>query len=107
MARAFAWHAKGHQFDPGNLHKSPDYSVLFMKQLFLYIIFSKHLDKYYVGYTVNLEKRIREHIDGISSFTAKAMDWELKYSEQLPDRISAISREKEIKKRKVENILNG
>lgn len=23
LARAFAWHAKGHRFDSGNLHQSP------------------------------------------------------------------------------------
>ena len=71
-----------------------------MEQFIVYIIYSKQLDKYYVGYSANLEKRILEHNVEISLFTAKATDWELKYFEQFPDRISAISREKEIKKKK-------
>jgi hypothetical protein len=33
LARAFAWHAKGHRFDSGNLHKKPDqWSGFFMME---------------------------------------------------------------------------
>ena len=71
-----------------------------MEQFFVYILYSNHLDKYYVGYTSNLKKRLTEHNNGVSLYTAKASDWLLKYSEQLPDRISATNREKEIKKKK-------
>ncbi len=30
LARAFAWHAKGHRFDSGNLHKKVRTSGLFL-----------------------------------------------------------------------------
>jgi putative endonuclease len=66
----------------------------------VYIIYSPSLDKYYIGYTSDIEKRLQEHNSGISSFTAKANDWVLKYKEEFPDRISAITREKEIKTKK-------
>ena len=66
----------------------------------VYIIFSKSLDKYYVGYSVDLVKRLAEHNTGISTFTAAAQDWELKYKESFNTRSLAMKREKEIKKNK-------
>jgi putative endonuclease len=67
---------------------------------FVYIIYSPLLDKYYVGYTSDLEKRLFEHNSGISEFTSQKADWQLKYTEEFPDRASAMKREKEIKKKK-------
>ena len=71
-----------------------------MNNFFVYILYSQFLDKYYVGYTSDLEKRIFEHNNGISSFTAKSSDWVLKYSVAYPDREAAMAREKEIKNKK-------
>jgi putative endonuclease len=67
---------------------------------FVYIIYSQQLNKFYVGYSVDLIKRLAQHNAGMSVFTAKASDWVLKYSESFPDRDSAIKREKEIKSKK-------
>ncbi len=72
---------------------------------FVYIIFSGKLNKYYVGYTENMEKRISDHISGISAFTSKANDWELKYSEAFSSREEAMQREKSIKKKKSRKYL--
>ena len=72
----------------------------FLTWFYVYIIYSEKLDKYYVGYTVDISKRIGEHNSGISTYTAKANDWILKYSEYFPDRGTAIAREREIKKMK-------
>ena len=69
-------------------------------QVVVYIIYSQQLNKYYVGYSTDLEKRLAEHNSGISKFTAKASDWILKYSEAFPDRESAMKREREIKDKK-------
>ena len=71
-----------------------------MTPFFVYIIYSRSIDRYYVGYTIDLEKRLVEHNSGISSFTSKASDWTLKYSESYPDRESVMIREKEIKNKK-------
>ncbi|MBL7739595.1 MAG: GIY-YIG nuclease family protein [Chitinophagaceae bacterium] len=71
-----------------------------MPLFFVYIIYSQKLDKYYIGYTSDLQKRLSEHNSGFSSFTASADDWTLKYSESYPDRESAMKREKEIKSKK-------
>ena len=67
---------------------------------YVYILYSAKLDKYYIGYTSDLDKRIIDHNTGISDYTAKASDWELKYSEQFPSRETAMKREKEIKAKK-------
>jgi putative endonuclease len=74
--------------------------TFFMNQFYVYIIYSPLLDKYYIGYTSDLEKRLTEHNAGISLFTSKADDWELKYSEIFSNRESAIQREKAIKGKK-------
>jgi putative endonuclease len=43
-----------------------------------YILFSKSIDRYYVGSCLDLEKRISEHNSGkhTRSFTKRANDWE-------------------------------
>ena len=66
----------------------------------VYIIYSLKLDKYYICYTIDLVKRLQEHNAGISSFTAKATDWVLKYQEEYSSREEAMKREREIKGKK-------
>ena len=72
---------------------------------FVYIIYSAFLDKFYVGYTSDLKKRLLEHNTGISDFTSKTSDWEMKYTESFTDRQLAMKREKEIKKKKSRRYL--
>ena len=71
-----------------------------MQLFFVYIIYSLSLDRYYIGYTTDLEKRLSEHNNGISTFTAKASDWELKFNESFDSRENAMKREREIKRKK-------
>jgi len=45
-----------------------------------YILYSKSVDQYYVGYTCDIEDRIKQHNEryfGSASFTSKTNDWEL------------------------------
>ena len=51
-----------------------------------YIIYSIKLDKYYIGYTENLPLRLDQHNQGKSTFTAKASDWTLKWTEERASR---------------------
>ena len=67
---------------------------------FVYIIFSKKLNRYYIGYTENVETRLFQHNQGISSYTSKANDWITSYTEMYPNRIEAHKRELEIKGKK-------
>ena len=73
----------------------------------VYIIYSSTLDKYYVGYTIGIEKRLVEHNNGISSFTSSAIDWELKWAKEFESREEAMKEEKKSNQRRAENILNG
>ena len=66
----------------------------------MYIIYSNKLDRYYVGYTADLDTRLAEHNNGISTFTSKAADWKLLYTEDFETREQAHKRELEIKKKK-------
>jgi len=78
---------------------------------FVYIIYSISVDKFYIGYTSDLEKRLSEHNRSISAYTSKASDWSLKYSEPCSSRELAMKREKEIKRKKsrtyIESLINS
>ena len=66
----------------------------------VYIIFSLKIDRYYIGYSENVSERLVQHNSGISDYTSKASDWELKYCEGFDTRQEAMKREKEIKDKK-------
>ncbi|GEL10128.1 putative endonuclease [Flavobacterium glycines] len=67
---------------------------------YTYIIFSKTLNKYYIGSCQNIQERLTDHLNSRSPFTKKAKDWELKYFESFESRSEAYQRELEIKKKK-------
>ncbi|MFN5829374.1 MAG: GIY-YIG nuclease family protein, partial [Bacteroidota bacterium] len=63
-----------------------------------YILFSKTINKFYVGYTGDdIEERLRRHNANHDGFTGKADDWELKYSESFNEKSTVAQREKQIK----------
>ena len=67
---------------------------------YCYILYSQKLDKYYVGSTTDMGRRLHEHNRGKEKFTRNGMPWLLCYTETLPDLASARKRELEIKKKK-------
>jgi putative endonuclease len=66
----------------------------------VYIVYSEMLDRYYVGYTGNINVRLQQHNDGISEYTSSANDWRLMYKEAFSTREAAMAREREIKREK-------
>ncbi len=64
---------------------------------FVYILESQKDGRYYVGSTNNLEDRLKRHNEGRVNYTKTNRPWELVYSEEHPDRSSAVKRENEIK----------
>lgn len=68
----------------------------------VYVLYSKRLQKYYVGETVDLVQRINEHNAGMykGSFTSQSNDWELYLSFEVETRIMARRIETYIKKMK-------
>jgi len=65
---------------------------------YVYILYSKKLDRYYTGHTWNPEKRLKRHNAGKSRSTKAGIPWEIKYIEEFPTRRDAIKRENEIKR---------
>jgi putative endonuclease len=65
-----------------------------------YILYSPSLDKYYVGYTGNIELRIERHNSSWGKFTSQGIPWKLVYKEKFDTISDAIKRENEIKRKK-------
>lgn len=77
-----------------------------------YILYSKQLDKYYVGYTSSdLKDRIRKHNTNHKGFTGKSNDWKIVFSEIFDTKQSAMDKEKKIKNWKsramIEKLINS
>jgi len=64
---------------------------------YAYILYSQKLNKYYVGSTNNIKRRIEEHNRGKTAFSKQGYPWALKYSEVFSTRNEAVKRELEIK----------
>ncbi len=65
---------------------------------FMYILFSRTLDKYYPGYTADkLQERLRKHNSDHKGFTVGKGDWVLEYFEEYKTKELAYAREREIK----------
>ena len=72
----------------------------FDEKYFLYIIWSEKLEKYYIGSTVSLERRLAEHNSGKANFTRKGIPWNMVYSEEFNTKMDAQKRERYIKRMK-------
>ena len=72
---------------------------------YVYILYSKLLDKYYVGSTTDISERLKKHLNNHKGFTARAKDWELKYKEQYETKPEALKRELKIKNWKSKKMI--
>lgn len=74
-----------------------------MKIYYVYVLTNKFNTTLYIGVTSNLIKRIQEHkMQLVKGFTEKYNTHKLVYYEETLDAISAITREKQLKKWKRE-----
>lgn len=73
---------------------------MFPQKFYVYILYSKNIDKYYIGVTYNLELRLARHKFGSSRFTKQTKDWQLVYKKEYDSRVNALRREKYIKRMK-------
>ena len=70
-----------------------------MKKYFVYILASKRNGTLYIGVTNNLIRRVYEHRNNlVSGFTKRYSIHRLVYYEQYDDVVTAIQREKRLKK---------
>ena len=65
---------------------------------FVYVLYSKKFDKIYIGFSSNLEERLRSHNElGKKGWTIKFRPWELVYQELHQLKADALKREKQLK----------
>ncbi|NTW33624.1 MAG: GIY-YIG nuclease family protein [Bacteroidetes bacterium] len=67
-------------------------------ECYLYILYSPILNKYYVGSTNNINRRLYEHNIGHSIYTRKGIPWELKGKKAFSILEEARTEERRIKK---------
>jgi putative endonuclease len=82
-----------------------------MLMLYVYIIFSVTLNKYYIGSTGNVSERLIKHNSKHKGFTGTANDWQLLYTEAFETKSEALKREKDIKnwksRQRIEQLISS
>ncbi|MFA6322655.1 MAG: GIY-YIG nuclease family protein [Candidatus Buchananbacteria bacterium] len=79
---------------------------------YTYVLKSEKDSKLYVGFSIDLKKRIKQHNKGLVSATKKRIPFKLIYYEACLDESDALKREKELKtgfgraylKRRIKNL---
>ncbi|MBK7095240.1 MAG: GIY-YIG nuclease family protein [Saprospiraceae bacterium] len=89
------------------------FNFMFMAKV--YVIYSKQIDKFYIGVTNGeIETRVESHKKskyGGKSYTSQANDWELKFAIEAVDYSHAVRIERKIKSMKsrkyIESLINS
>ena len=67
------------------------------------------MDRYYTGYTQDIEERLKRHLSDHKGYTSKAKDWQVVYQENYDSKTDAYKRERQIKswksRRKIEELI--
>jgi putative endonuclease len=74
---------------------------------FVYILQSQRDESYYIGYTNNLEERLKRHNEGRSVFTRLRLPWVVVQQETFDSRAEAMKRERELKLRKDREFISA
>ena len=64
---------------------------------FIYVLYSKNFDRYYVGLSSNIELRLKQHNSKKVKSTKAFAPWEIIHFEKFETRIEARKREKYLK----------
>jgi putative endonuclease len=65
---------------------------------YVYVIRSlSHAKRYYIGFTENIDQRVKEHNEGKSLHTAKYGPWELAVYLAVPSKTKALDLERYLK----------
>lgn len=64
---------------------------------YVYVLYSRKHDRYYIGESSDLKRRLSEHNSGQSFSTKPYTPWEVVYYEAYPSKQSAVDREKKLK----------
>jgi putative endonuclease len=63
----------------------------------VYIIYSKKIDKFYIGFSANINDRLLKHNRSAKGFSSTGKPWIIVYTEKFIDKKSAMAREKQLK----------
>ena len=72
----------------------------------VYILHSLAHDKYYIGQTNDIEKRLVRHNSGYVKSTKAFKPWELVYTENFDTRTGSMQRETHLKAMKYKSYIN-
>jgi putative endonuclease len=68
-----------------------------MEKFTVYILASEKDNSWYIGFTSDLDKRLKDHNNGRTITTSRKMPWEVIYYEVSFSKYDAIAREKYLK----------
>ncbi len=78
---------------------------------FVYILFSETKNRFYIGFTSDMEQRIMRHNQKSKGFTGNVNDWKIVYTEKYNSKEEAYTREQQIKswksRIKIQELINN
>jgi len=93
----------------GTLRSDESRFIFFMH--FVYILYSKKCDRYYIGFCSDIDERLRRHNLGMVTATKNCRPYEIKATKAFPTMRDARKEELRLKKQKsrkyLEWIING
>jgi putative endonuclease len=75
--------------------------------MYVYILYSETILRYYVGQTANIESRLLRHNNGYVKSTKRGLPWKLIYKIEVNSRSEALILERKIKKRGAKRYLDN
>ena len=75
--------------------------------MYVYILYSETISKYYVGQTTAIEKRVLRHNKGYVKSTKRGLPWKLIWNIEVVNRSEALLLERKIKKRGAKRYLDN
>ncbi|SFE06875.1 putative endonuclease [Flavobacterium phragmitis] len=73
------------------------FALIHFMKFVVYILFSESKNRYYIGFTSNLEERLIRHNQKSKGFTGNVNDWKVVYTENYEIKETAHKRELQIK----------
>ena len=75
--------------------------------MFVYILFSDKSSRYYVGQTIDIDKRLKKHNQGNVQSTRFGIPWRLVLQIEVSNRTEAIVLERKVKKRGAKRYIDN